>query len=289
MNDPNYYKEFAVSKAHAAIGVGLAAAFAAASPLVLMLAVAGYALSWVYFPTSHLFVKRIHDRLKLAEDLAKKDEVGGFIKRRDSLLERLQEANRARYSSLSRTCAEVAGNNPGNSLINGKLQELLWAYLKMLLMQQGIETYLSETDGAALESSLQAVEEEIKTLSPEQQRLRSSKESLRNTLVQHRKSLADAQENLQVLNSELSRLEHEIQLLRADAIANRNSDFLSAKVNASVESLQESKAILQSMSNAEELSLDLPAQASEMGFETPATDEAGATAHRSAGREAAKS
>ena len=134
-------------------------------------------------------------------------------------------------------------------------------------MQQGIEKYLGETNEKAIEASLKEVETQIKELAPEQQRLRGSKESLKATLSQHKKSLIEAKENLQILNSELVRLEHEIQLLRADAIANKNSDFLSAKINASVESLQESKTILKAMSNAEELSLDIPSNIANLGFE----------------------
>ena len=271
MNEPNYYKEFGKSGINAGLLIGMAAAFAAANPLVLMAAAAVYALTWVYAPTSHLFVRRIQGRLKLAADIANQDVLGEFVKRRDSLLERLNEANMQRYNVLSNTCAEVSNNDPDNTLINGKLQDLLWTYLKMLLMQQGIETYLSETDAAAIDANLKTVEDEIKTLTSEQQRLRASKDALRTTLVQHKKSLLDARENLDVLNSEISRLEHEIQLLRADAIANRNSDFLSAKIDASVGSLQESKAILQSMSNVSEMSLDIPTEAAGLGFKTVET------------------
>lgn len=274
MKDPNYYKEFAKSQAHALIGVGVLAAAATASPLVMMVAAAAYAVTWIYFPTSHLFVKRVLDRLKLAEELAKEDQLGEFIQKRDSLISRLSVANYKRYNALSETCAEVAGNESANMLINGKLQELLWTYLKMLLMQQGIETYLAETDAAAIDKNLAAVEREIQAMGAEQTRLKTSKESLRNTLTQHKKSLGDAQENLLVLNSELSRLEHEIQLLRVDAIANRNSDVLSAKINASVESLQEGKTILRTMSNVDDMAFDLPSQAYSLGFHVAQDEEA---------------
>lgn len=267
----NYYREFATSKIHAALGVGIATAFAAANPLLLMCAAAGYILGWVYLPTSKLFTSQVQGKLDRAEKAAQAAELATFQARRNALLERLSGDNRARYDSLTRTCGEVAGNTPGNALINGKLQELLWTYLKMLLMQQGIQTYLAETDEAALERNLADVEAELKTLGADKQRLRSSKESLRDTLSQHQKSVADAKENLLVLNSELTRLEHEIQLLRADAIANRSSDVLSAKINASVESLQQSKSILQTMSNVEELTLDIPAQAAGLDFEIPET------------------
>jgi len=269
VTEPNYYKEFAISKTHAALGVGIAAAFAAANPLVLMCAAAGYLLGWVYLPTSKSFKARVQAQLDQAEKAAQAKELENFQIRRGGLLDRLIEASRARYDNLTRICAEVARNTPGNALINGKLQELLWTYLKMLLMHQGIQTYLAETDEQALANNLSDVEEELKTLTPDKQRLRSSKENLRDTLTQHKKSVADAKENLLVLDSELTRLEHEIQLLRADAIANRNSDVLSAKINASVESLQQSKSILQTMSNVEELSLDIPAQAANLDFEVP--------------------
>ncbi len=270
----DFYKEFAASKTHVALGLGLAAAFAAANPLVLMCAAAGYVLGWVYLPTSKGFMARIQAKLELADKVAQNNEVANFQARREDLLERLTPENLDSYNALARTCSEVARNTPGNLLINGKLQELLWAYLKMQAMRQGIETYLAETDEADIARQLATVNSELETLTEEQHRLRSSKQSLRDTLVQHQKSLADAKENLLVLTSELTRLEHEIQLLRADAIANRNSDFLSAKINASVESLQESKSILQSMSNVEELSLDIPTAAGTLDFETKPREKA---------------
>jgi len=267
VQNPNYFKEFAFSKTHAAIGVGVAAAFASTNLLAFMLAAAAYLITWVFFPTSHAFVRRINDRLKLAAELENEDKLGEFVQRRNNLIAKLGEESRNRYAALYNTCGEVSGNNPDNNLINGKLQELLWTYLNMLLMQQNIEVYLKETDKDTIVENLRDVEAEIAALTPEQARLKTSKESLKATLAQHKKSLEDGEENLQVLNSELTRLEHEIQLLRADAIANRNSDFLSAKINASVESLQESKAIMQSMSNVAELGLDMPTQAANLGFE----------------------
>jgi len=263
----NLYKEFATSKVHIGMGLGLVTAFATANPLLLMISAAAYAIGWIFLPTSGPFVKRITDRLKLQQEVAEQDELSEFQRKRDELRYRLSAINEQKYSALSNTCAEVSGNNQDSALINGKLQELLWTYLKMLLMQQGIEGYISETNEKEIDQSIADVKKELSMLTSDQLRLKGSKESLMQTLSQHKKTLTEAKENLLILSSELTRLEHEIQLLRADAIANRNSEFLSAKIDASVESLQESKAIMQAMSNGEELSLDMPVQAANLGFE----------------------
>jgi len=78
----NYYTEFATSKTHAALGVGIAAAFAAANPLLLMCAAAGYILGWVYLPTSKFFTSQVQGKLDGAEKAAQAAEhfdQGGFI------------------------------------------------------------------------------------------------------------------------------------------------------------------------------------------------------------------
>lgn len=268
MSEPNYYREFARSGFHGGLLAGVAAAFASANPLFLMAAAAGYALAWVYGPTSGPFVRRVQERLRLEAESQNSAALADFVVRRDSLVGRLNEDGRRKYYDLSDICAEVSRTDPENSLVNGKLQELLWTYLKMLTMKQGIDGYLAETDEKKIDSSIVSVAEETRQLGEGQERLRASKEALLETLRQHKKTLVDARENRQILESEAARLEHEIQLLRADAVADRSSDFLSAKIDASVESLQESKNILQSMGSVQEMSMDIPPEIGRLGFES---------------------
>lgn len=270
MNPPrnlNYYKEFAFSKFHIGLGCAFLVSFATGNPLALMVGAAAYALGWIYLPTSKFFTTAVEKKLNTAIRTDEDGKLTEFQMQRNRMIGRLKGEDANRYLELSRTCGEVAANNPDNRLIAGKLQELLWTYLKMLLMQQGIEEYLGGTDAAQIDRDIAALEEEIKAIPPEKTRLLDSKTGLKKTLLEHRKSVSDAADNLQVINSELTRLEHEIQLLRADAIANTNSDVLSARINASVESLQETKNIMQQMPNMSELGLDLPAGVATLGFE----------------------
>ena len=176
----------------------------------------------------------------------------------------MSAALREKYDGLASTYSEMVESNPEDRLIRGKLHELLWTYLTMLVMEN-ITKYLAETDTKEIDRDIAATEANIKALGADKERLRTTKTSLLETLREHQKSVSDAQDNLQVLSSELARLEAEIQLLRADAIANKNSDILSAKIDASVESLRRAR-ILRTMSNVNELAFDLPADTSNIRF-----------------------
>lgn len=263
----NYYKHFASSLTHGLCLAGLGLAFVTANPIVLMGGLAAYVLAWVYLPTSKKFREKVDQLADYDHAVSQAEKLQAFKDKQQSMLSRLRHENALRYHRLSGTCAEVAQNNPENTLINRKLQELLWTYLKMLVMEEGVETYLLETDEREIQEKLDALESEIASLREDQVKLRDSKMSLKATLSEHKRSIQEAQDNLQVLKSEMTRLEHEIQLLRADAIANRNSDVLSAKINASVESLMDSKELMRTMSMADDLGLDLPEKVETLGFE----------------------
>lgn len=209
---PILYKEYLTSKIHIITGLGLVAAFASANTLAIMVASTAYVICWMHLPISKLRVFQI---------------------KRDKLLYSLSAINYQKYIDLSNTCTEVSGNNQ-----TSKLQDLLCSYLKMLLMHQSIEANIKETNESEIDQSIVKVQAEISNLEPEQQRLKESKENLKYTLNQHKRSLNEAKENLQILNSELLRLEHEIQLLRANAIANRNSELLYCQNGYKGEKLQ---------------------------------------------------
>ena len=66
--------------------------------------------------------------------------------------------------------------------------------------------------------------------------------------------------------SEEERLEQQIKLIRADAVASKNADVLSARIDASVQHLEQTNKWLSEMSEFKDLVGDLPPADMRIGF-----------------------
>ncbi len=254
ITEKEYFKLFWKSREHlATVGI-LAVAFAVANPLALIIGAGAYALGWVYLPTSKWFRDKIEAAAKAKGDAALDAERAKFVDQRDRILLELPEAESARYWALADACQEMLRKNPDEAAF-GKLHELMWTFLSMLGMRWDLEKFLSGGSDGKLDADIAALEAEIAGLkaSPGRERLVVSKEGLMETLHTHRDMRKQSKENAEVLASELTRLEHVIQLLQADAAANTRSNVLSAKLDAGVESLQESRRIIDKMSGIRDL------------------------------------
>jgi hypothetical protein len=129
-----------------------------------------------------------------------------------------------------------------------KLDELLWTYLRMLSVEQSLEVYL-ETERKeqvpALAASISkrrptcspGKSKSLKTAQPasplleSKQRLLTSRLERAATLRQRLTRIEQAQANHDLVRSEQERLVEQVKLIRADAIAAKNSDALSARID----------------------------------------------------------
>src|SRR5205823_11910820 len=82
-----------------------------------------------------------------------------------------------------------------------------------------------------------------------------------------------AESNLQLVVSEQDRLDQQIKLIRADAVATKNAETLTARIDATVEHLDQTNKWLSELDEFKDLVGDMPATDVRVGYEppTPAT------------------
>jgi hypothetical protein len=161
----------------------------------------------------------------------------------------------------------------------------MWMYLRLLTMQQSLEIFL-ETErredlaGCVVEAEeeVRAVEGEVKAMSgstaaESKQRVLDSRRDRLETLRKRLERVQEAESNLELVLSEEERLAEQIKLIRADAAATKSASAVSARIDASVDHLNETNKWLSEMDQFRDLAGDLPMVPSRIGFEagTPVT------------------
>ncbi len=289
----NYRREFLTSRLHLWIGfLTVGAGFVSAEPLGLMAGAAAYALSWIYLPDLPFFRRRV-DRQKEDEKLAAQLALTrDFVRRRDAQRMALTGSRQQRYQTLALVCqdieratAETSGMSRDQALDTRlrKLEELMWTYLRLLTMEQSLEIFLeterkedvprlareNEAECMRLSGELEAMKKSGSPASADsKQRLLNSRRERQDVLQKRLQRAEQAQENLSLSVSEEERLEQQIKLIRADAVASKNADVLSARIDASVQHLEQTNKWLSEMSEFKDMVGDLPPADMRIGFGT---------------------
>jgi hypothetical protein len=86
---------------------------------------------------------------------------------------------------------------------------------------------------------------------------------------QQRSEQADA--NLQLVVSEQERLDQQIKLIRADAVATKNAETLTARIDATVEHLDQTNKWLSEMDEFKDLVGDMPNTEMRVGYQAAAS------------------
>lgn len=270
----NYHKEFLKSPEHLWTAVGtIGGGLAVGNVIGLMVGVAAYAISWIYLPDLPFFRRKVDakaEALAQGEEDARADE---FRARRDGMRYALSEGSQVRYNELAAVCQEIESGGAGNDALYGKLDELMWTFLKLLTMEEAIERFLEESKGEDLDAQIAEAQAEIDKMGGETPAPGSNKEKLLNSrqqtievLYKRKEAITAAQDNLGLVRSEEERLGHQVRLLRAESVATRNSDMLTVKINSSVATLQDTNALLSQMSSYQELVADMPQTNSRIGY-----------------------
>ncbi len=292
---PNYRRKFWKSPHHALTALAtLGAGFiiGADYPLALVLGPAAYVLSWIYLPDFGFFrrwVDRRHDAERMA---AAQAEVTGFLNRREELLDKLSSHRRNRYHSLAGVCRDIESASAADSLTPEnptedprlrKLDELMWSFLRMLTIEESLERFLETERRDNVPRLVQEADDEVRDLTADYEALKArgtsvtaldAKERLLNSRLERlevlRKRLQRAeqtQSNLELVVSEQERLEQQIKFIRADAIASKNADGLSARIDSTVEHLHETNKWLLQMDEFKDLTVDIPEVPVRVGYE----------------------
>jgi DNA repair exonuclease SbcCD ATPase subunit len=259
------------------LGVG----FATGEPLYFILGAAAYVLGWVYVPDLGFFKKWVEKREAAAQAAAAAGELASFHAKRDAALRELSQTRRQRYQGLAEVCRMIERSieSPDDPRVK-KLEELMWTYLRLLGMEQSLDHFLElelrENVAGLLEAAsaeVARVEAEVEELRAEgspalstRERLLESRRQLESTLRQRAERLEQARQNLELVVAEQERLDQQIKLLRADAIAVKGATALSARIDATVEQLAATNAWLREMDEFRAAIGEAPLPGQRVGF-----------------------
>ncbi|MBC8008798.1 MAG: hypothetical protein H7067_01715 [Burkholderiales bacterium] len=262
----------------ATLGLG----FASGEPLGLLIGGVVYALGHVYLPDSGWFRRRVDARLGAIEAAEAARRAAEFAAQRVQLLDNLSAERRRRYQALMHVCEEIsaAGAEAGSGELSlsletrlRKLDELLWTYLRLLTIEQSLETYLETERRDNLAANLKAAEEEVGVLEAElaasegksadaaretRKKLLASRRERLEALRQRMARVAQARANQELARSEQERLVEQAKLIRADAVAHKNAESLGARIDLSIEHLTETNRWLSDLSDFKDLTTQLP-------------------------------
>jgi hypothetical protein len=300
---PNYHREFLKSPQHATLGLlTLGVGFATGAVLPLIAGATCYTLGWIYLPDLPFFrrwVDRRREAAKRAEDMQK---VAAFVQRRDALIASLSPVRRECYSRLAAVCRDIETASADNLLASAdpttdprlrKLDELMWTYLRLLGIQESLEQFLATERSENLPAVLKEAEAEAARLNTEvetlkakgngaaldtKQRYLGSRLERLEVLRKRQQRNEQAEANLALVVSEQERLDQQIKLIRADAVATKNAETLTARIDATVEHLDQTNKWLSEMDEFKDLVGDMPSTDLRVGYQATATPLPSATA-----------
>ncbi|MEO5960554.1 MAG: hypothetical protein ABIZ49_13030 [Opitutaceae bacterium] len=283
MDQPHYRRAFWKSRHHvwlALLTLGLG--FASGQPLGLLAGATLYALGLVFLPDAGFFRRAIDARTTASLDSAAAAQLAEFQKQQEQLLASLSTARRTRYAQLVAVCRDIESSADAQAPAEfdlqtrrGKLDELAWTYLRMLAIEQSLEVYLeterkeqlpalvrtleAETHaGAAEVESMKKISPRPATLDGKERLLTSRLERLR-ALQQRLQRIEQAAANHDIIRSEQERLVEQVKLIRADAIASKNADTLTTRLDLSIEHLAATNKWLSELAEFKDLTAQMPA------------------------------
>ncbi|MCX6954925.1 MAG: hypothetical protein NTV51_22440 [Verrucomicrobia bacterium] len=280
---PNYRRAFWTSRHHAWLALlTLGLGFASGTGLGLFVGATLYALGLVFVPDLAFFRRAIDARNETANATEAAAQLAAFQKQQESLLANLSTGRRARYTQLVAVCRDIESASAEAQTTaeigldtRRKLDELTWTYLRMLNIEQSLEVYLETERREQVPALVKTLEAETPPLAAEVESLRKisprpatldGKERLLTSRLERLSSLRlrvtrieQAQANHDLVRSEQERLVEQVKLIRADAIAAKNADTLTARIDLSIEHLAATNKWLSELAEFKDLTAQMPA------------------------------
>ncbi|HEV7401358.1 MAG TPA: hypothetical protein VGO11_00460 [Chthoniobacteraceae bacterium] len=279
---------------HAWMGLlTLGAGFMAGHALPLIAGATAYIIGWIYAPDTPLFRGWVDRRGRNERNAAEQAKVAEFVKRRENLLNSLAQPRRLRYFALAEVCRDIESASSENPLTSSsastdprlrKLDELMWTYLRLLTIEESLQRFLETERREDLPALVQQAEGEIAQLRAEAEKLKalgenktletkqrffSSRQDRLEVLHRRLERSAQARENVALVVAEQERLDQQIKLIRADAVAMKNAGALTERIDATVEHLDQTNKWLAEMDDFKDLVGDLPQTEARLGFSSP--------------------
>jgi len=289
---PNYRSEFLKSPQHAALGLlTLGAGFVTGMALPLIAGATIYTLGWIYLPDLPFFRRWVDRRREAAKRSEDQLKVADFVRRRETLVASLSPDRRARYSRLAQVCRDIETASADNLLASAdpstdprlrKLDELMWTYLRLLNIEESLQQFLETERRENVPAILKDAEAEVARLKSEVEAFKAKGNSA--ALDTRQRYLSSRVERLDVLRkrserseqaealvvSEQERLDQQIKLIRADAVATKNAETLTARIDATVEHLDQTNKWLSELDEFKDLVGDMPPTDLRVGYEAAA-------------------
>jgi hypothetical protein len=290
----SYRSEFFKSPHHAGLAlVTLGGGFILGSsfPLALVLGATAYVLGWIYMPDMPFFRKWVDKKGEAVENAAAQAQVAKFVQQRDNLIASLTSASRSHYESLAAVCRDIeaAGadtpltpDNPDDDPRLRKLDELMWTFLRLLSIEDSLKEFLeterredvpgivknAEAEMSQLSAEFEALKKKgasVAILDPKERLIDSKLERL-DVLHKRQEKIEQAKSNLDLVVSEEDRLEQQVKLIRADSMASKNADTLSARIDSTVAHLDQTNKWLSEMSDFRDMVGEMPDSPKRIGY-----------------------
>src|SRR4029077_5245530 len=172
-----------------------------------------------------------------------------------------------------------------------KLDELMWTFLRLLGIEDSLERFLDTERREDVPTMLKDAEAEAARLTKEvdalkdkgdngafetKQRYLNSRMERLDVLRKREQRIEQADANLQLVVAEQERLDQQIKLIRADAVATKNAETLTARIDATVQHLDQTNKWLSEMDEFKDLVGDMARTELRVGYAppTPATSSA---------------
>ncbi len=286
----NYRGEFFKSPQHAWLGIlTLGIGFLSANLLGLIAGATLYSMGWIYLPDASFFRRWVDRKSQDAKQLASTAQVTQFVQKRDALLQSLSPPRRERYAALAEVCRNIESASAENPMSSDsgidprlrKLDELMWTFLRLLTIEESLDRFLeterqedlprviqdAETEAARLAKEVDELKAKNSPAFETRQRFLGSRLDRMQVLRKRLQRIEQAQENLALVISEQERLDQQIKLIRADAVATKNAETLTARIDATVEHLDQTNKWLSEMDEFKDVVGDMPATEARIGFE----------------------
>lgn len=290
----SYRSEFFKSPHHATLALltlGGGFVLGATIHLALLVGLAAYAIGWIYMPDMPFFKNWVDRKGQAAENAVAQAQVAKFVQQRDALISGLTSSARTRYDALANVCKDIENasgdaplspDNPDDDPRLRKLDELMWTYLRLLGIEDSLKEFLECERREDVPGIVKNAEAEVAQLSAEfddlkkkgasvavidpKERLLDSKLEKLDVLHKRQERIQQAQSNLDLVISEEERLEQQVKLIRADAIASKNADTLSDRIDATVEHLDQTNKWLSEMSDFRDMVGEMPDSPKRIGY-----------------------
>jgi len=275
-------REFLRSPHHAVLAAAtLGIGFASGEPLYFIIGAVAYVLGWVYLPDLAFFRTWVESKQNEQLAAAEAGELASFQARRDAALAELTNSRRQRYAALADICREVdrAIGAPDDPRMR-KIEELMWTFLRLLGAEQSLDQFLESEARENVPALVANARDGVERLKVEvehlratnnpgldtRERLLASRTDLLETLEKRATRIEEARHNLELVVAEQERLDQQIKLLRADAVATRGTTALSARIDATVEQLEATNAWLHQMDQFRDLIAEPAMPSQRVGF-----------------------